>query len=219
MNGGETFFSYTGPRTDVLQLVPPTPRRVLDVGCATGRVGEEIKRRTGAEVWGIERDDAFAGEAAHRLDRVVAGDVDEILPRLRGEHFDVVICADILEHLPDPERSLAGIRDVLERSGCVVVSLPNVRFYDTFVQLGVKGTWPRRERGIYDRTHLHWFTDADARALFAGAGFVVDVARSNYRLIERPSRVNAAAHHFARGPLRGFLAYQHLYRLKPEDPG
>ncbi len=206
--------SYTGDRPDVLALVPPA-RLILDVGCASGRLGEALKRTTGAEVWGVEPDGTLVREARRRLDRVLATTVEETIGTLRGERFDVVVCADVLEHLDDPETTLAALEAMLSPGGCIVVSLPNVRFYDTFVQLAVRGTWPRRERGVFDRAHRHWFTDHDARAMFSSAGFVVEVTTANYRLVERPARLNRYARLLARGPLRPFLAYQHLYRLRP----
>jgi 2-polyprenyl-3-methyl-5-hydroxy-6-metoxy-1,4-benzoquinol methylase len=210
--------SYTGERPDVAALVPRA-RRILDVGCATGAVGEALKRRTGAEVWGVEPDEALARDAERRLDRLLAVPVEEAIGALRDERFDVVVCADVLEHLDDPEATLRALRSLLEPGSCMVVSLPNVRFYDTFVQLALRGTWPRRERGLFDRTHRHWFTDGDARALFDSAGLVVEKAAANYRLVERPARLNRHARLFARGPLRPFLAYQYLYRLRPAASG
>jgi methionine biosynthesis protein MetW len=206
--------SYTGDRPDVAALIPPAGR-ILDVGCATGRLGETLRRRTGVEVWGVEPERTLALEASGRLDRVLAIPVEDAVGTLRGERFDVVVCADVLEHLEDPEATLAGLRTLLVAAGCVVVSLPNVRFYDTFVQLAVRGTWPRRDRGLFDRTHRHWFTDRDARSLFRSAELVVERATANYRLVERPRPINRHARVVARGPLRPFLAYQHLYRLRP----
>ncbi len=206
--------SYTGDRPDVATLVP-SAARILDVGCATGTLGAGLKRRTGAEVCGVEPDARLAREARRRLDRLLATPVEDAIEALRDERFDVVICADVLEHLDDPEATLAALRTLLAPTGCIVVSLPNVRFYDTFVQLAVRGTWPRRERGLFDRTHRRWFTDRDARALFDSAGLVVEKAAANYRLLERPARVNRHAHLLAHGPLRPFLAYQLLYRLRP----
>ena len=206
--------SYTGDRPDVAALIPPAGR-ILDVGCSTGTLGESLKRRTGAEVWGIEADTRPAREAARRLDRVLATSVEEAIDTLHDERFDVVVCADVLEHLDDPQATLAALRALLAPGGCIVVSLPNVRFYDTFVQLAVRGDWPRRDRGLFDRTHRHWFTDRDARALFDSASLVVEKAAANYRLLERPARLNRYARFVARGPLRGFLAYQYLYRLRP----
>jgi methionine biosynthesis protein MetW len=213
--GSATVGSYTGTRDDVTALVPDGAARVLDVGCSDGSLGAGLRAR-GAEVWGIEYDAAFAAQAEAKLDRVLQGDAAGRLAELGDERFDAVVCADVLEHLADPGGVLRRIRELLAPGGAVVVSLPNVRFYTTFVELGVRGRWPRRDRGVHDRTHLSWFTDADARALFADAGFAVDAAATNYRLKDRPGgRLNEQAPRVARGPLRGFLAYQHLYRLRP----
>jgi 2-polyprenyl-3-methyl-5-hydroxy-6-metoxy-1,4-benzoquinol methylase len=206
--------SYTGDRPDVLRLVPTVTRRVLDVGCATGRLGAALAQRTGAEVWGVEPNRAFAAEARRRLYRVIARPVEDAIDQLDGAMFDLIVCADVLEHLADPACVLLRLRPLMTEGGRLVVSLPNVRFFDTFVQLGLRGTWPQRARGVHDRSHRHWFTDRDARTLFSDSGYEVESAAANYRLVERPSRVNKYAQLVALGPLRGFLAYQYLYRLR-----
>ena len=210
--------SYTTPRPDLLPLLPPTARRVLDVGCSNGAFGADVKRRLGSTVVGIEIDPGFASEAAQRIDRVVCDDALVALAELRDERFDCIVCADVLEHLVDPDAVLTALTGLLSPRGTVVVSLPNVRFYDTFVQLGVRGRWPERDRGVHDRTHLRWFTDANARALFHRAGLHVVRSSVNYRLRDRPdARINRFAPRVARGPLRPFLAYQLLYALAADD--
>lgn len=213
MNDRRTI-SYTGPRPDVVGLVPDAARSFLDIGCSTGRLGQELKRhREEAEVWGIEIDPDFAVQAEERLDRVFVGPAGDLLPEI-DRSFDVIVCADVLEHLPeDPTALLEGLRRLMTDSSRIVVSLPNVRFYTTFVELGLRGRWPRRDRGVHDRTHRHWFTDADARAMFEAAGFSVEVSLTHYRLRDEPGPHNRRAIRFARGPLRPFLAYQLLYRL------
>lgn len=208
--------SYTSTRPDVLALLPSHASRVLDVGCSNGTLGSEVKRVFDANVVGIEIDPGFASEAAGRLDRVICDDALGAMDKLRGERFDCVVCADVLEHLVDPEAVLTALHRVLAPGAGVVVSLPNVRFYDTFVQLGIRGRWPERERGVHDRTHLRWFTDANARAMFARSGFRILSSRANYRLRDSPGgRLNRFAARVARGPLRPFLAYQLLYSLLP----
>lgn len=208
--------SYTTPRPDLLRLLPPTSRRILDVGCSNGTLGAALKQRFGAYVVGIEIDPEFAREAAQQLDRVICDDASAGLFQLQAERFDCVICADVLEHLVDPAAVLNAVRELLVADATVVVSLPNVRFYDTFFQLAVRGRWPLRDRGVHDRTHLRWFTDANARALFACTGFDVVREIENYRLHDSPSaRMNRFAPRVARGPLRPFLAYQLLYALTP----
>jgi SAM-dependent methyltransferase len=209
--------SYTGPRPDVVQLLPDDVGSLLDVGCSNGRLGQEVKKHRGAvEVWGIEIDPGFAREAASRLDRVLVGGAAQMLPQV-DRTFDCVVCADVLEHLPEhPGDILQDLQRVLAPDGRVVVSIPNVRFYTTFVELGLRGRWPRRDRGVHDRTHLHWFTDSDARDMFAAAGYRVEDAVTNYRLYDEPDNPrNARAKRYARGPLRGLLAYQLLYRIAP----
>ena len=210
--------SYTTPRSDLAPLLPLTAGRILDVGCSNGAFGADVKRRLGSTVVGIEIDPDFAREAAQRIDRVVCDDALAAVAALHGERFDCVVCADVLEHLVDPGAVLTALRGLLAPRATVVVSLPNVRFYDTFVQLGVRGRWPERDRGVHDRTHLRWFTDANARALFSRTGFHVVRSSANYRLRDRPdARINRVASHVARGPLRPFLAYQLLYQLAADQ--
>jgi 2-polyprenyl-3-methyl-5-hydroxy-6-metoxy-1,4-benzoquinol methylase len=187
------------------------------VGCSNGRLGEELKKtRDRAEVWGIEIDADFAQQAEGRLDRILVGPAGPLLATV-DRAFDCVICADVIEHMPeDPVDTMQAVRRVVSPGGHCIVSLPNVRFFTTFVELGIRGRWPRRDRGVHDRTHRHWFTDADARQVFAEAGFHVEDTLTHYRLHDEPGPRNARASRFAHGPLRGFLAYQLLYRLAPD---
>jgi SAM-dependent methyltransferase len=83
--------------------------------------------------------------------------------------FDVLIAADILEHLPDPWTALSRYVRLLEPGATVVISLPNVAHWSTYAHLAA-GSWPRRPEGIFDATHLRWFTLKDARDLLTQAG-------------------------------------------------
>lgn len=209
--------SYTGARPDVLALVPEEAERILDIGCSDGSLGGVLRER-GAEVWGIEFASDYAAAAESKLDRVICGDAGESVRKLisEGVTFDAVVCADILEHLVDPASVLECARTILKPEGACIVSLPNVRFYSTLTGLAFHGSWPRKDRGVHDRTHLQWFTDRDARSMFADAGFRVELTVSNYRLADRPDRrINRFATAVSKLPGREFFAYQHLYRLRP----
>jgi SAM-dependent methyltransferase len=86
--------------------------------------------------------------------------------------FDVVVCADVLEHLPRPEELLARIREWLAPGGTLFVSLPNVA--NVTVRAGLLfGRFPYAEKGILDRTHLRFYTRRSARRLLEDAGFRV----------------------------------------------
>jgi 2-polyprenyl-3-methyl-5-hydroxy-6-metoxy-1,4-benzoquinol methylase len=214
----ETVAAYTTPRADVVAMLSRTPRRCLDIGCSNGALSR-VFSDAGADTWGIELDRQLASEADKVLGHVLVGDAGEQVATLvaNGSEFDTIIAADILEHTVDPWKIMGDVRKLITSDGQMVVSLPNVRFYTTLVWLVIKGRWRYEDRGVHDRTHLRWFTDANARDMFDGAGFCVDTMVSHYRLVDAPMRADTAARLVARNfpPLRPFLAYQYLYRLSP----
>jgi methionine biosynthesis protein MetW len=192
--------------------VPRDARRILDLGCASGALGAALKARQRCEVVGVEIDPAYAADAEARLDRVVCADLEELSGRADLEQdlgrFDTLICGDVLEHLVDPWRVLRAFAALLEPGGRAVVSLPNVRYWDTFRQLGLKGTFPRQDFGIFDRTHLRWFTLADAIGLLQQAGLEVEEVSPQLRLRPVGSRFDRHIRWMARTKLRAVFAYQ-----------
>jgi 2-polyprenyl-3-methyl-5-hydroxy-6-metoxy-1,4-benzoquinol methylase len=211
--------AYTGARPDLLALVPPGARRILDVGCATGAFGGAIKaEREGAVVVGVEADPEMAGLAVKRLDRVLTEPIEQALEALAGERFDCIVCGDVLEHLADPWGVLRALVALLDERGSVVASLPNAGHLDTLVNLSFRRRWPYRERGIHDETHLRFFALANVRALFAQAGLEIVALRRHYRIVERPHRLNRLAPLLAVPGLRELVAFQYLVRAVPGRP-
>lgn len=201
---------YETERTDVQAFVPRSAKRILDLGCSSGALGAALKARQGAEVIGVEVSSVYAAEAASRLDEVICADVAEALdgPTELGK-FDCVIAADVLEHLVDPWNALRRAVALLHPGGVAVVSLPNVRYALTFWTLLRRGTWPRDPEGLFDATHLRWFTLADARALLEGAGLEIDAVEPRYWFHGWQLRV---VRQLARTPLGPFLAGQYVLR-------
>lgn len=214
--------SYTTPRPDVAALVPDTARSLLDLGCSTGAFAAAFRDR-GLRVVGLEADPDMAAEAATRLDAVHRVDLTD--PDwhqvLAGERFDVVVAADVLEHLPDPDAVLAAAVGHLAEHGSVIVSIPNIRHVSALIDIAVHGTFPRRSRGIFDETHLRWFTWRDVLALHERAGLRIDDWSTNLRLVDRPGapsseRIERLLGRWRRRrPIREFLSYQFVVRSSP----
>jgi methionine biosynthesis protein MetW len=213
--------SYTTPRPDIFEMVPIEARCILDVGCSNGALGRALKRAQPTRtIEGIEFDVAFANEAAEHLDRVVNADLNVLdwHEAFDERFFDCIIFADVLEHVVDPRRCLTEAVTRLKPGGCVVVSLPNIRHYYALLTVLLGGRFPRRERGIFDRTHLRWFTIADAHSLLRDVGLTVTSASfamrwgdlGGGRMNRLLNRLPKAVRNWT--PVREFLTYQMCLR-------
>ncbi len=207
--------AYENDRAEVRALVPSGASRILDLGCSSGVLGAALKASHNATVVGVEIDPEYASRAAQRLDTVITSDLQRLFDDPTAVaalgRFDCLIAADVLEHLVDPWTVLSRAAALLDSGGVAVVSLPNIRFWQTFWEIGWKGEWPRHSSGIYDRTHLQYFTAGDAQALVQQAGLEFAALSRVYRLSSRwPTRHDRYARMLGHTPLRPFFAFQNI---------
>ncbi|MCA8990767.1 MAG: glycosyltransferase [Planctomycetaceae bacterium] len=224
-------FYFDFPRPDVLALVPQNAQRVLDIGCGAGRLGESIKRRQDAHVVGIERDNTAAEIARHRLDEVHSGDICADDFEFPDAEFDCVICADVLEHLRDPESVLRKVSRWLKPGGTLVTSLPNVRNH-TVVRSLLAGNWTYESAGLLDEDHVRFFTKREIEKLLFRCGFEIEafqaVPGDGFAEWERNGRQRQLQigpfqlHAGSEAEAEEFFAYQYLTRSRathvPEYP-
>ena len=166
---------HTGVHRLILDQVP-TGSRVLDVGCASGYLGEALGGRK-CEMWGIEPDlKSFTIAQAKGYKKIINSSIEEALPLLGAEGFDVIIVADVLEHLVNPNLTLNELKRFCKPNGKILVSLPNVAHYSVRQSL-LFGKWDMTDTGILDRTHLHFFTLKTIKTLFKEAGWEIEALR------------------------------------------
>jgi SAM-dependent methyltransferase len=146
---------------------PGKGRRVLDLGCAGGYISEALAAR-GFSVTGVD----LPG-AEHSPDiEFIAANLDEGLPALVGR-FDYIVCADILEHLRDPQQLLEAARQRLAPGGRLVASLPNSG-HAWFRWQVLRGRFPQEDRGLFDRTHVRFYVYDGWIDLLRRSGFTVE---------------------------------------------
>ncbi len=165
-------------------------QRVLDVGCATGYLGEMLKRR-GCRVSGVEEDEPAALQAREVLDEVIVGDVNtlDLVGHFGEKSFDAVVFGDVLEHLSDPLAVLRKVRPLLTDSGAVVASIPNVAHGSVRLAL-LAGRFDYRPLGLLDSTHLRFFTRGSVHELLRQAGLVpIDVRRTTAGVFDTEIRL------------------------------
>ncbi len=146
-----------------------TGKRVLDVGCATGYFAHFLATQQDCEVHGLEPDAAAVAVARERLGERLTHGGTELLPAYAPGSFDVVVFADVLEHLMDPGQALRDARRLLRPGGSVVASIPNVAHGDLRLLL-LAGHFPYKRTGLLDSTHVRFFTRHSIPALFERSG-------------------------------------------------
>lgn len=139
-------------------------KKILDVGCGVGYIGEAIKKIQKCHITGIELDKVSANIASQKYDTVLnlkIGDLNdpEYLKFLKSKKkYDCIICGDIIEHLADPGDLLAVLAKKLDSNGKILVSIPNLAHIDVIAGL-IDGKFNYAPNGILDTTHLRFWTE------------------------------------------------------------
>ena len=178
------------PRKDIINLISESEDKkieVLELGCAMGGTLSRILRMwPKAKTYGVEYDEAVVKTISSWGD-IIQGDVETMDIPYEKEQFDYIICADVLEHLRNPEGTLKRFLPYLKRDGKVIVSLPNVRNHALIQLLALHGRFDYRDDGILDRTHLRFFTRDTAIEMLESCGLEVIRVERNYN--KCPERV------------------------------
>jgi 2-polyprenyl-3-methyl-5-hydroxy-6-metoxy-1,4-benzoquinol methylase len=201
---------YDNERPEIFRLVEENARVILDVGCGKGRLGANLKQAVlGRKVFGIEHNDRIAAEAKKVLDRVLIGDLQTMNIPFDLERFDCIIFADILEHLVDPDAALRRLKPHLKPHGKVICSIPNMRHYTAILKLLYRG-WEYNGWGLFDRTHLRFFSLHTMKKLLADQGFQIE--RIEPRIVA--SRKMKFLNTLCFGKLEEFIAWQYLIKAR-----
>ena len=153
-------------------------KRVLEIGCGPGAITRILHGKNGCKVTVIEVDDEACRRVAAFCDEVLQLDlnapswVDAV--QRRGP-FDVVVAADVLEHLSDPWWVLAQLKVFLAPDGYVVVSLPHAGHNAVIASL-IDGDLEYGRTGLLDKTHIRFFALKNVQALFEETGFTITEA-------------------------------------------
>ena len=162
----------TSTDANILRLVGQD-KRVLELGCGSGHMSR-VLREQGCAVVGVEIDPRAAESAAAICERLIIGDLDYLNfhEELGSDRFDVILAADVLEHLKDPLSILETVRQFLNPHGYVVISVPNVAHISIRLAL-LAGRFPYGKTGLLDETHLRFLTRESLEKLLADAELAI----------------------------------------------
>ena len=199
------------------------PAKVLDLGCADGALGQRI-RTLGHHVTGVDVD-RFEG-VEERLDGFIQADLEHGIPDSVGSGYDIVLCADVIEHVRDPRQLLHDAGRLVAAGGSVIASVPNFGHWYPRTRTAL-GLFDYDRRGILDSTHIRFFTRRSFEHLIDDAGLVVVRREATGLPFDVAKRGSADDAESAEVGVLGavdklsvklrpqLFGYQFLYELKP----
>ena len=212
----KTYFD-TG-NVDVISQVKGNKLTILDVGCGGGSNARHFSEM-GNIVDGITISEKEGELARPYLRHLYIQNLEEGLPDSISENeYDYVICSHVLEHIAYPEKLLKDITKALKKNGYLVMALPNIMHYSSRFEL-LKGNMNYDTAGIFDYTHLRWYTFDTARKLLETNGFEIEFSGvtgkvPGYSLLGRvlSLKVHDMLYSIFTYMSKGFFGYQLLFK-------
>lgn len=205
---------------DVLKLITSTGCTILDVGCGSGTLAK-ILSEMGHTVDGITISPEEYYSADIKCRKVYLYNLELGLPpELTQINYDYVICSHVLEHIVYPEKLLSGIYDIVKPGGYLIVALPNIMHYKSRLQLAA-GKFEYKDAGIWDNTHVKWYTFETAKKMLLSHNFTIELATVTGELPFNsifskilPGSLRKSLFNFLIKVSKGFFGYQLLFKVK-----
>lgn len=134
-------------------------KSILEIGCGPGSITKILKEKNQCDIVGIEIDEEAINIAKYFCSEIIKADLNnKEWPILLGEsrRFDVVVAADVLEHLYNPWQTLKIMSTLINSNGYILISLPHTAHAAISACL-FKGTIDYKNWGLLDKTHIRFF--------------------------------------------------------------
>lgn len=131
--------------------------KIIDLGCDVGFLGSILSLfKKKFEIHGVDINKKNLTIAKKYYKKVYLLDLNEQKWPIK-EKFEIAVLADMLEHLYNPQTVIAKVLKLLKKRGILIISVPNIAFWWARLQI-LLGRFPKENRGIFDRTHIHFYT-------------------------------------------------------------
>ncbi len=147
----------------------PAGSLVLDLGAGSGIIGKYLSTEKKCTVDGIDINLEQVEHAACYRKIQSANLEAQLISELISDQYDIIICADLLEHLRNPQQLLVQLKDYLKQDGRIILSVPNVAHIGLVCDL-IEGAFEYRSEGLLDNTHVRFFTRHSLKNLLSESG-------------------------------------------------
>lgn len=146
---------------------------VVEFGARAGHLGKTLcEKHSGVAYLGFEPYPP-KGRLFNIIPESCEEALDSGLSRALLRKADILVYADVLEHLNDPWAHLKSIYDIAKSGAVILVSIPNF-FHHSSLSLLSDGEFVYEEWGVLDLTHLRFFGLKDIIQMLNVTGWVVD---------------------------------------------
>ncbi|MCO5324378.1 MAG: bifunctional glycosyltransferase/class I SAM-dependent methyltransferase [Marmoricola sp.] len=192
--------------------------KVLEVGCSSGLLAEQV-RGMGHHVTAIDPEEH--PKVHGRADAFYRVDLDADLPDI-GTGFDIIIAADVIEHVKHPEHLISELTQRLGKDGRLIISTPNFGHWYPRIRV-VTGSFDYDRRGILDDTHLRFFTKRGLTRILDKVPLVVEEIRYSatpFPMVESQSRTLRAISAIDQALVKArpsLFGYQFIITMRPKN--
>jgi len=207
---------YTNTRLDLLSLLTKKEKKikVLEVGAGRGNTLLYLKEKgIASEVIGIDINDWEEKDIPDAIDTFISGNIEELTLPQYSNYFDLIIFADVLEHLIHPGEVLKKMKDCLKDDGEILISIPNFRHKKALFKVFIKGDFSYENSGLFDATHLRFFCKRNIRDLIKTSDLKIDNIKSSLKSYNgfSPSKI---FNMLTLGIFEEFLTVQYLVKAR-----
>ena len=164
-------------REEMLPFVNNNALTIVEFGCGNGAFGSVVKRNIDCFYEGIEPISAFAELAKKNIDKISCTNVEDFIMEyknsLNKDKYDVIVFNDVLEHLLNPYEVIENLKEMLNKEGTIVASIPNFLNYNSLIEIFSAKDFKYKDGGILDKTHLRFFTKKSIIRMFEDAGYQI----------------------------------------------
>lgn len=150
-------------------------KSVLEVGAGPGSITKFLSSASNCRVTALEIDCEAIKKLEPHCERVYQVDLnDKNWPDVieKGNNFEVVVAADVLEHVYEPLAVLRSMKSFLREKGYLVASIPHVGHSVIHACL-LQEDFEYSDSGLLDRTHIRFFGIRNIQNLFEDAGLKI----------------------------------------------
>jgi 2-polyprenyl-3-methyl-5-hydroxy-6-metoxy-1,4-benzoquinol methylase len=157
---------------ELLEIKKLSEKKVLDIGCASGYLLNELKNKNNYLV-GIDISEKNIEKVSSEINEALVFDIEnENWPEnFTNSKFDVIIMAEVIEHLFDQENFLEKIKQILKSDGFLILTTPNFLTWNNRLRM-LFGNYGDKEK-LYDSSHINLLSYLGLKKKLNQSGFKV----------------------------------------------